>query len=592
VRPSLAAWLVLPALLAAPVGAITTDRLALEQHVGESPTDVAFAFLEGCLRLGTAPDDVRPVQVFQAHGKSFVRLAVSGPPLVLRCQNALSGRDAVDGTIHWLDGSTGGLLLSSVGSAHEEVIPDADWITPNAMIPLPTVDESLVDELIRGSEQGREKLRGLPPDAALMHLQSLIHRGGPPALAALERIATTDPRWSVRRSAVLALDPAVSASTIFDRARKDEAWQVRLAGVGQLHNVMTSQSPRAEDAAILLLRVAKEDTDWSVQREAVWSMPSTQVRASGNALKEIVWKDGTDARVRAVTLEALGGVAQLSRGETDRALHFPAEEVRAVGAEILVSSLQRDDVRKLWAALNDPARIVRLAAAPVLYRLDDGTIGPTVWSLYLAEAEQMDADFDFERAAFDLLARRPYPGLAESIESRLLSGRLSPDELRLLSRTLAKIAPNRATQLLQADLGSPDRLKRSIAADALPDNPAAHARRIEFLTDPDPLLRASALLGLCRASSQPLSAELAKAELPTFPLGEEARLAAARCGSPEPPLERFSTALRRAPSRAASNSRWAALLGMGLLLAHVLFTKIAAGPLGQQQNEANQQTDQ
>lgn len=578
-RPTLALAL-LVAASSAPARAATTDRIALEQLTGETPTEVALAYLEACLRLGAAPDNIRPVQTFRYADKPFVRLEIEGPSHVLRCLNTLSGRDAIDGTIHWLDGSSGGLLLSSAGTGHEVVVPEAQWYSvEGGPIVLPKIDEAFVDELLRGSAASRDRLRELPLDAALTQLNGLVMRGGPQAQAALELIASSDPRWAVRRSALLALDPNVSAQTILERSRRDEAWQVRLAAVDQVRNVALSTSQRSDDASALLLKIAREDRDWSVQRQAIWSMPSAQVRDSDKALMALVTQEGVDSRVRAIALEVLGGVGKASRTDLRKALKSPLEDLRAVAAQIVINEMKAADAPFLWAALNDNSRVVRIAAAPFLYRVDDPTLGPVLWPLYQHEADLIDADPEFEQALLDALARHPYAGLGDAMAARLARGGLSPDELRLLTRAFARVEPKKASALLEPDLKSGDLLKRSIAADATPDTPAAHARRLEFLSDPDGRLRASAILGLCRSSPQPLSGLAASADLGGSPLEQEARTEAARCGESDNG-QRFATRLNKPAERPVAprpnEHRWPALLGMFLFVVHVLVTKISA----------------
>jgi HEAT repeat protein len=557
--------------------AVETDRIALEQLAGETPLDVALAYQDACFRIGVTPAGVSPLQAFDHGGTRFVRIAVAGPGPVLRCLNGVSGRDAIDGTIHWLDGSAAGLLRSSRGAADVRV-PDHDWYAlTTPLVTFPPVDNTLVQGLASGAADARQEFAALPLDAALIQLGALAARGGPEVLAVLEKLAGADTRSPVRRRAVMSLDPTISAATILDRALHDTAWQVRLAAVEQLGRLATSPSPRAADGVSALLQVATSDADWTVQRRAIWALSSAMVRDAAASLHALASRPSADARVRAVALESLAGAHVIERDEITRALVDPAPEVRAIGAELLAAQMGPGDAPALWRALNDPDRLVRLATAPFLDHIDDPTIAPALWRLYQSEAVLVDADSDFERSILGALARHPDVVVADAMKTRLMEGPLPPDERRLLSRTLAAAAPAMARGVLEPWLASPDPHLRSVAADAAPDSPAVHDRRVELLGDPDSDVRAGALLGLCRASLVPLNEIADKIDLARTPLGDEASAAAARCGAHAPQVTRLRTYLAGPPppgeARQGGGS-WAAIVAIVLLIVSVLGVKL------------------
>ena len=576
--PLVPAILALAATFGLPVDALETDRVAVEQLPNESPTEASFAFEDACYRVGVNPTGVRPVQVFTHAGGTFVRLRVSGPQLILRCLNSLARpRRGVDGSIHWFDGFAGGRVLPA--GVADDRIPDSEWYSPSTPdLPRPAIDTALVEELAHGSGQARTAVAKMPVDAALIHVRALIDRGGPGPLAALEEIAREDPHARVRRAAVEALTPGVSADTILAVAGREAAWQVRLAAVDQLGALSNAGlGQKSADAGALLLKLVANDPDWTVRRECIWVMSTALVKQGSQTLHDVILQP-IDARVRAAALEALAGAHLTNAADVHRAMSDVAPEVRAIGAEILMEQMRSDDVRALWVALNDPSRLVRIAVAPFLYRVDDKTIAPDLWTLYGREADEVDADPEFERALLDALARQPFSGLGQRIQFRLKQD-VRPEERRLLARTLAIVSPELARALLEPLLAGSEAAARSIAADALPDSPSVHARRLQLLEDPDSDVRAGTLLGLCRASHEPLVELATKADLDPTELGHEAMMAAARCGQVQPQPPRIRTSLLLTADEALTHGDpaaavWPALAAIVLLMVSVVALKV------------------
>jgi len=112
-----------------------------------------------------------------------------------------------------------------------------------------------------------------------------------------------------------------------------------------------------------------------------------------------------DPRLRAIALEMLAGIQQTNDEVIRDAIADSAPEVRAIGAEVLVSQLDPQTAPQLWKAIRDPSRLVRLAAAPFLDRVDDESIASDLWPLYQSEADRMDADAGFERTLLDSMVR-------------------------------------------------------------------------------------------------------------------------------------------------------------------------------------------
>jgi HEAT repeat protein len=558
--------------LAPPARAAVSDRIAVEQLSGETPLDAALAYMSACFRRGAALEDVEPVASFQLEGTGFVRLRLSGPAS-LRCMGELTDRDSIDGSIRWFDGPPRALLHRPKLKSDVEV-EDKDWFNAPNITP-PSLDRTLLHALEQGSAEARRTLSSLPADAAINQAKSLQVLGSPGALAALEVIAVDDPRWSVRRVAVQALHPVLSANVLLNRVDHDPAWQVRLAAVGQVGRLAASDDPRAQEGAEALLRVLRGDHDWTVQRQAIWSMTSAQVRRANQALRELIHRPDVDSRVHAAVLEVLGGAGLVTPDDLDPELANPAAGVRAVAAELLSANVTAAESAKLWRALNDRDRLVRLAAAPFLARVDDDTIGPDLWRLYVTEADELDADADFEHVVLDTLARHPFAGFPDALLGRLQRP-LRPEERRLLSRTLATVAPAAAFSFLQPSFSAQDPVLRSIAADAVPDNPTTHEARLKLLADPDADVRAGALLGLCRSASKPMMEEAENAQLENTALGQEAAAAATRCGHAPINPPRLRTHLAGPDARESSGAavNWPAVLAIVLIIASVLGVKL------------------
>lgn len=618
--PALTAAAVLAALLGStPVAALPAmDRLAVELLPGEEPYEAALAFESACWRQGISIDRAVPAQLFEHDGSRFVRLRILGGGAPHACLAVLAKRRSVDGTFRWFDSFAGGLVLEAAverGAAKagaepagdgaagsqdgaepaDDRVADAVWYRPDEELPPVPADARLVEQLAQGSSAALEALSATPVPAALAAVDRLSAAPGPASLLALERVAREHPHWRVRRAAVLTLAPAASFEALAALAQVDKHWAVRLAVMEILGRVaegmVEGAEPLGEEAARVLLTALEKDKAWEVRRTAVWQLSVPRVKAAAATLRRIAGNDRHPA-VRVAALEALFGAGELKRDDARRALQASNDQVRAVAAAALVDTMKSQDAPDLWRAMTDRARVVRLAAVGLLDRVDDSTLGPKLWPLYVAEADQLDADPGYLSAVLDALARHPPPGVAKKMRTRLKEP-LSPVELRLLARSLARVSPQDALAVAAEWLDSPNPELRSVAADALPDTAEVRRRRFALLDDPVEEVRAGAVLGLCRTrggevlSALGLKSEAAlvtRAALAPGGIAQEAILAAQRCGRDTPDAPRIRTALFAAnparPSRRVVNPAGtvAALLGCLLLMGTVIGEKIARGP--------------
>lgn len=557
----------------ATAGGAVTDRLAVEALADETPWDAAFAYERACWTLGAEGTAVEPVQVFEAAGGRFVRLAVEGEPLSFRCLQALEPpRRGVDGTVSWFDGFAGGALLPG-----DDRIPDADWYAPQARIEVETADAGLVEALARGDDEALQEVLKLPPLPALAIVSDLARRGAS-TLPSLELLAARHPHWRVRRQAVEALDPGLSFEALATRARDDAAWEVRHAAVALLGvaaaGPLPMAAPQAGRAHELLQAAMSGDPDWRVRRQVIWQLPSMSAARLSGPLITLARAD-PEPQVRAAALEILAGAQLMPRGMARDALGDPSEAVRAVGAHILTVLFEPDHAPVLWQALQSDSRPVRLAAAPMLAKIDTAGLGPQLWALYLEEAQQLDARQDALQVLGDALARASFRPLGALLEERL-SQPLAPSERRLAARLLSRVAPDRALGVLAPMANADDELTRSIAAHALPDTPETRELRLLWLRDPSALVRASAVLGLCQVPGVTLSPQQRSTlDLPPVGLGLAATLALPRCGLTEPEPTRLKVALDGS-SAAAGDGTWPAVAAMALVLMSVVGLRLGA----------------
>lgn len=567
--------------------AVASDRLAVEVLPGETVQEAALSYERACYRLGAQVSSVHPVQPFTHRGARYVRLFVDGSPFALRCLSELEpGRRAVDGTIEWFDGFRGGLLVPSPGE--DDRLPDGEWYDPDALPPEPRADDALVARLGAGDLEALDELDRRPLEEALVEVDALAARADAKALATLELVARRHPHWRVRRAALGTLDATVSTAAIIELARNDPAWEVRHGAIEQLGLLAGSLGlpglPSAVAPEELLVEVARGDPAWEVRRAALWQLSSAAAARNQAPLEQLAATDA-EPRVRAAALETLAGAGLASRLLLRRAFADPAAPVRMSAAGALVRLLERGDLPALWSAMNAPERGVRLAAAPLLDRLDDRTIGPLVWTLYLREAEETDADTEYLRTLATYLARLPFPSLAATAGLRL-DQPISPAEKRVLTTLYATLAPAEAAARLTPLLASPDAALRGVAAESTPSSAAVATRRIALLQDEEPDVRAAALLGLCRLDGGAPPEVLALADLVPMGLGQEALHVRQTCGAPEARPVRFATALEGrldddAAPAGAGRGAWPAAVGMLLLFVSVLGLKLtgSTGPV-------------
>lgn len=552
-----------------------TDRLAVEALGDESPWDVAFAYERACWTLGADDTLVAPVQLFEFSGGRFVRLAVQGGELSVRCLEALAQpRRAVDGTVRWFDGFAGGVLLPD-GSR----VPDTDWYDPAAQLERAAPDAALVEALSRGDDEALQSTLALSAVEALATVQALTQRGTS-ALPSLEQLAAKHPHWRVRREALLALDSSLSFEALAARARTDDAWEVRHAAVtlvaAAAAGPLPMAAPDADKATAVLEAALSDDPDWRVRRQVIWQLSSATAARLSRRLIDLTRAD-PEPQVRAAALETLAGADLMPRGMAREALLDQSEVVRAVAAHVLTVLFEPGHAPLLWRALKSDLRPVRLAAAPMLANIDTRGLGPQLWTLYVEEANQVDARQDTLQVLGDALVRASFEPLGELLEARL-SQTLAPAERRLAARLLSRAAPDRALGVLMPMAGSDDELSVSIAAHALPDTPDTRRLRFEWLRDDSALVRAGAVLGLCQVPGVVLTPQQRSTlALPPAGLGLAATMALPRCGLPEPERRFVQVRLEETPAVAAGGEGTGpAVAAMALVLLSVVGIRLSA----------------
>jgi len=573
-----------PALLVLALSgrALADDRVAVEILAGEGPRDAVWAYERACWRLGVLAGDIRPVQEFEHSGARFARLLAQGQTASRTCLGGLeAGRRGIDGAFRWFDGFEGGAVVNGPATETPDRVPDATWYDPQARPPAgPPTDLALVRKLQSGAADAFEALASRAVPEALGAVSVLAAASGNAAQIALARIASGHPHWRVRRAAVEALAPEQAPAALAPILSGDPAWEVRHAAVEALGIAADEPDPDGARAGALLLSTARSDAAWEVRRSALWQLSSERVRDAARDLGTLARTD-PDARVRAATLEVLAGASSLSSGQARSALADDAAEVRAAGAAILAATMGKDDLAPLWKAMSDGNRPVRLAAGALAEHLDDPTLGPAVWKLYVREAEELYADIGYLRVLAAFLGRNPYSGLMGEAAGRL--GRpLAPEERRVIFGLLARIAPEPMAAELSTLLAAPVAEVRAAAAEAVPDTPASRARRLELLGDESADVRASAVLGLCSIPGYRLPKDRT-VDLEPRGLGAEAAVALPRCGVVAGEPKRFQTRLAEtrpgdgAPTR-GSDGLGAALAAIGLLFASVLGNKLVRRP--------------
>lgn len=567
------------ALLVVPALASASDRLGIELLASEQPIDGAFAYERACWRLGADLAGVTAVQPFEHDGARWVRLAVDGNAWAQRCLEALEpGRRGVDGSVTWFDGFAGGLIVPS--AAEPERIADTVWFDPARTPTEAPVDAKLLDDVRRGDGEALGRALALPPREALAFVRELTGRKEPREAIALEAFARKHPHWRIRRAALAASDPTLAFELLTTLARTDGAWEVRHGALERLGAVAAAPlaiaGPRSEEAATILRERARSDDAWEVRRVALWQLSTAQVAEGGDALRDGLLADA-EPRVRAAALEVLTGAGVAGEVHQLHALDDVSPEVRAMAAYLLARAPSGRTAARLWTAMNDSARAVRIAASAMLPFVEIAGLEPVLWRLFLDEAERVDAQSSYLARLADALGRQPQPALAGEIAQRL-DAQIAPAERRILARLYGRIAPAEALARFQTQLASTDAPVRSIAVDAIPDTPATRTARLALLDDADADVRAGAVLGLCRLAGDVLGAKRDSIDLAPGELGFAAAQALARCGVADEEPKRLDVALAggvpmNGPDR---NVGWPATAACALLVASIIGLRLSA----------------
>lgn len=576
--------LVVAALLSLPSLAAAFDRVAVERLEGETDWDAAVAFERACWRLGSVGVGARPAQPFDIGGRPFVRLQVSGHGHPPRCLDALDGgRRGVDGSITWFDGFVGGAL---VPSPEEERIEDAAWYDPEVSYPAPSVDADLVSRLARGDAQALETMKELDLASAHAHLVTLLQREDAGVGVAMEQVARHHPHPRIRRIALGRLKLDTSFEVLVELAKKDDAWDVRQAAVFMLGRI-ADRPVAARDALVELaertvMEALVTDAATEVRFAAALTFPPGRVGAFKSHFRRVSRED-TAADVRGAAMEALAKAGELTRPEARDALGDSAAPVRAVGAAMLSFLMGPEDVPLLWRAMNDEERIVRLAAGMMADRVDDPTLSEPMWSLYLREAQEADAQPEYLQALLGAMARQPFAGLGAMMGERL-SQPLAPVERRLLASALARVDGTAASALIEKDLASTEVARRVAAAYALVDSPSVREERLKLLEDEFPEVRAAAAIGLCRTPGFSDVDRVKQTDLIASALGHEAARLLGQCGKPAPEPKRIATRVLGPDGQplpqSSGGAPWVAILAMVLLLGSVVITKLSGSSDG------------
>lgn len=549
-------------------GAETVDRLAVEMLEGEDFLAASLAFETACQHAGAMITGVRPVHFFDHDGGHFLRFEVEGSGPITQCLTELEPpRRGVDGTIRWFDGFRGALVVPA--KTPEVRLPDAAWFdeSPEAIAPPP--DSGLLKRLEAGDLAAVAALSQREAPIAWATVLALPVPPGPKALALLERIAKESAYPAVRKAAVERLDPKLSFAALLERVRADESAVVRMTALRAL-GVVGSLSglpglPEDPGAEAAIIDRVSQDPAWDVRRAAAWQLTSAAVARHAQELARRVFED-PEPRTAGAILEVLAGANLVDRALLDRALQSPWLPVRIVATALLAQQFEPRDLPRLWEAMQAPERGLRLAAIDALPHVTSRDAGPVVYAMFLAEADELDADAAYLRKVTEYLAAHPFDALPLVVRRRLSEPR-SPIERRLLSGLYARVSPAEATSMLSPMLDSADVLERAIAAEWLPSTPAVAARRLKLLTDPDPELRAAAVLGICWY--EPAAAAAARAaEIFPIGLGQEASLARQGCTGPRTARTRDTT------DRPSGEGRWPALAAMLIVLVTVLISKL------------------
>lgn len=331
----LATAIVVPAIASAALH----DRFAIEKHPGESPWLAASSFEFACLTSGFPVRSIRPVQEFAFRGAEFVRLEIDGDAPE-RCLPYLNPtRRAVDGTFQWFDGFAGGLLIGAPSakpllptpsdesaspdspggeadgvaspaveepaspavarngaavaaeSENGDRVPDSVWYLAEATLPRTPSDTEVLAALAEGTPGAVAAFGALPDGVRHSTLEALIARGGPAATLSLERIARSDEFWTLRRAALLALNPSMSWEIFADAAQDEKARAIRLTALQVVVPVAEGLVPglesRASEAQALLLAAFENEKHWEVQRGLLLLLSVRQVREHRELLYRI-----------------------------------------------------------------------------------------------------------------------------------------------------------------------------------------------------------------------------------------------------------------------------------------------------------------
>jgi hypothetical protein len=556
-------------------GAAAYDRVAVELLPGESPEAALFAFDEACMRHGL-PVQAAPAQTFEFEGARFLRLDVDGPPYVVRCLDELvPPRRGVDGSIAWFDGQAAGVVVPR--DREPRAVPDSVWYDTERAWPSAPRDAKLLERLASGDTEALDDLFGKQALEALTLTVELTGTATARAQVALSAIATSALHWRVRAQAIAALPPLLSRETLSGLARDEPDWHVRYAAVLALGRIADGGGlpgvPQDEAVEELIVARALADAAPEVRRAALAQLTSAAVGRHLTTLGERTRVD-PDARVRAASLETLVGSGLVARKIVRQALGDAAPQVRMAAVSGLLAAFEPGDAPALWTAMNAPERGIRLAAAPLLDRIDDGTIGRAVWNLLLEEANQLDSDGVTLRTYADFLQRHPFDGLATVVGERLKS-QLAPHERRLMGRLFAGVAVDDGRQLFEPMMDSSDPELRALAAEVAPPGERADRTRLRLLSDVDEGVRAAALLGLCQPGSS-RRPEIDAVELGPSPLAYEAMLRRQVCGER---LQQGGLATNLGDEEPSApvqhHGRWPSLAALAILLSSVLASRLS-----------------
>lgn len=461
----------------------------------------------------------------------------------------------------------------------EDRIPDSIWFHPNAQLPRPKLDSEFTTALAQGSQQAVENLEKLPFAEQWAALEGLALRQGAAVQVALERVAASGALWTVRRAALMALDPKLAWGAVL-KAAKDPHPGMRLSALPYLayydDGIVAGAPGAGKEAWELLEGLFRSDPSWSIRRAVLFSLSIAQARKHASTLKKRMKSDDSGL-VAAAALEVLDASGELGRSEIRELIDDPRRPVHLAAISALSRQMSAQDAPLLWEKFISPIPEQAHAAVSFLHLIDDDSIRPALWPLYLREAERLDPELWYLETMLDYIQRHPPENAPQLLFERLQTP-ISPNERRLVARVFAALAPEAAESLFLSALDSPDAAERALAADVLPDSSQIRERRLALLdSDPDSDVRAAALIGLCRSPGQEADKLLSRAMLQPSALANEAMAAFQRCGQPPLKFQRIKTQLLGpSASEAHGNSgwEWLAFAGVLLLLGSVLGEKL------------------